>query len=287
MRGALRGVRHPGGGDRHRPTSRSSTRRRARRSRHARDRRAGRADASTPTGSAITPRATTTGPRTRSPLRWALEPLAIPGRRLDRAARGAAIDAEVEAALAEVVATARALAVICSHVRWATPCATALGDRRRVVLLGEDIVDPYGGAFKVTRGLSTDFPERVRTTPISEGAIAGISAGLALAGSGRSPRSCSATSSRSASTRSSTTSPSTRRCTTGRPPARSSSACPSGGGRGYGPTHSQSLEKHFLGVPAPAGRGRVARARPGVRCFARFLQQDARCSTSSTSCSTR
>jgi pyruvate/2-oxoglutarate/acetoin dehydrogenase E1 component len=24
---------------------------------------------------------------------------------------------------------------------------------------------------------------------------------------------------------------------------------PSGGGRGYGPTHSQSLEKHFLGVP--------------------------------------
>ena len=51
-----------------------------------------------------------------------------------------------------------------------------------MVLLGEDIADPYGGAFKVTRGLSTDFPERVRTTPISEGAIAGISAGLALAG---------------------------------------------------------------------------------------------------------
>jgi len=24
---------------------------------------------------------------------------------------------------------------------------------------------------------------------------------------------------------------------------------PSGGGRGYGPTHSQSLEKHFLGIP--------------------------------------
>ena len=29
----------------------------------------------------------------------------------------------------------------------------------RVVLLGEDIADPYGGAFKVTRGLSTDFPD--------------------------------------------------------------------------------------------------------------------------------
>ena len=24
---------------------------------------------------------------------------------------------------------------------------------------------------------------------------------------------------------------------------------PSGGGRGYGPTHSQSIEKHFLGIP--------------------------------------
>ena len=56
------------------------------------------------------------------------------------------------------------------------------------MLIGEDIIDPYGGAFKVTRGLTTDFPERVRTTPISEGAIAGISAGLALAGIAPSPR---------------------------------------------------------------------------------------------------
>jgi acetoin:2,6-dichlorophenolindophenol oxidoreductase subunit beta len=125
----------------------------------------------------------------------------------------------------------------------------ALEDDDRVILLGEDLVDPYGGAFKVTRGLSTDFPERVRSTPISEGAIAGISAGLALAGY--------------------------------RPIAEimfgdflslcfdqivnhiakyeamydGQATCPviirtpSGGGRGYGPTHSQSLEKHFLGVP--------------------------------------
>lgn len=125
----------------------------------------------------------------------------------------------------------------------------ALQDDERVILLGEDLVDPYGGAFKVTRGLSTEFPERVRSTPISEGAIAGISAGLALAGY--------------------------------RPIAEimfgdflslcfdqivnhiakyeamydGQASCPviirtpSGGGRGYGPTHSQSLEKHFMGVP--------------------------------------
>ena len=33
----------------------------------------------------------------------------------------------------------------------------ALSDDPRVVLLGEDILDPYGGAFKVTRGLIERF----------------------------------------------------------------------------------------------------------------------------------
>ena len=61
-------------------------------------------------------------------------------------------------------------------------------------MLGEDILDPYGGAFKVTQGLSTRFPDRVFTTPISEAAIVGMSVGLALRGRPRLPRSCSATS---------------------------------------------------------------------------------------------
>jgi pyruvate/2-oxoglutarate/acetoin dehydrogenase E1 component len=125
----------------------------------------------------------------------------------------------------------------------------ALVEDERVVVLGEDIADPYGGAFKVTRGLTTAFPGRVRTTPISEAAIAGVAAGLALAGY--------------------------------RPIAEvmfgdflalcfdqilnhiskyeamydGKASCPvvirtpSGGGRGYGPTHSQSIEKHVLGIP--------------------------------------
>ena len=50
------------------------------------------------------------------------------------------------------------------------------------VLIGEDLHDPYGGAFKVTAGLSSAFPGRVLSTPISEGAIAGTATGLALAG---------------------------------------------------------------------------------------------------------
>jgi len=59
---------------------------------------------------------------------------------------------------------------------------TALDNDLRVYLLGEDILDPYGGAFKVTRGLSTLFPDRVLTTPISEAAITGVSGGMALRG---------------------------------------------------------------------------------------------------------
>jgi 2-oxoisovalerate dehydrogenase E1 component len=52
----------------------------------------------------------------------------------------------------------------------------------RVVVLGEDLHDPYGGAFKVTAGLSTEFPDRVISTPICEAGIVGCGIGLALAG---------------------------------------------------------------------------------------------------------
>lgn len=52
-----------------------------------------------------------------------------------------------------------------------------------VFLLGEDIADPFGGSFKVTLGLSTEFgTERVRNTPISEEVIVGAALGAALTG---------------------------------------------------------------------------------------------------------
>ena len=38
---------------------------------------------------------------------------------------------------------------------------------RQIILIGEDILDPYGGAFKVSKGLSTRFPKQVISTPIS------------------------------------------------------------------------------------------------------------------------
>jgi 2-oxoisovalerate dehydrogenase E1 component len=52
----------------------------------------------------------------------------------------------------------------------------------RAVFLGEDILSPYGGAFKVTKDLSVIRPERVFSTPISEAAITGIANGLSLNG---------------------------------------------------------------------------------------------------------
>ena len=50
------------------------------------------------------------------------------------------------------------------------------------VLIGEDLLDPYGGAFNVTRVLSTRFPDRVISSPISEAGIAGMAAGMAMRG---------------------------------------------------------------------------------------------------------
>jgi pyruvate/2-oxoglutarate/acetoin dehydrogenase E1 component len=51
-----------------------------------------------------------------------------------------------------------------------------------VVLLGEDI-GVHGGAFGVTRGLLQEFgPARVRNTPVSEAAIAGVAVGAAITG---------------------------------------------------------------------------------------------------------
>lgn len=51
-----------------------------------------------------------------------------------------------------------------------------------VVLLGQDIEDPKGDVFGVTKGLSTEFPARVRNAPLAESTIIGSSIGQAMAG---------------------------------------------------------------------------------------------------------
>jgi pyruvate dehydrogenase E1 component beta subunit len=126
---------------------------------------------------------------------------------------------------------------------------TLLERDERVLLLGEDIADPYGGAFKVSKGLSTRFPDRVLSTPISEGAIIGLAGGLALSGDrpivemmfgdfiGLGFDQIYNFAAKSVSMYGH------------RVPMHMLVRCPVGGGRGYGPTHSQSPQKHFLGIP--------------------------------------
>ncbi len=57
-----------------------------------------------------------------------------------------------------------------------------LASDRDVVLLGEDIEDPKGDVFGVTRGLSTQFPQRVRNAALTESTIVGTCIGQALTG---------------------------------------------------------------------------------------------------------
>jgi 2-oxoisovalerate dehydrogenase E1 component len=125
-----------------------------------------------------------------------------------------------------------------------------------VVLLGEDVEcttsftsGEYGGAFKVTKNLSEIFKGRVKNTPISEAGITGFAIGMAL----QKRKSIveimfgdfvtltidqiiQHASKFSMMFKENLEIPLILRT-------------PMGGRRGYGPTHSQSLEKLFLGIP--------------------------------------
>ena len=58
----------------------------------------------------------------------------------------------------------------------------ALENDPRVLMFGEDIEDPKGGVFGMTRGLSNDFPGRVVNSPLAEATIVGAGVGLAATG---------------------------------------------------------------------------------------------------------
>jgi pyruvate dehydrogenase E1 component beta subunit len=51
----------------------------------------------------------------------------------------------------------------------------------RVMVFGEDVAR-LGGVFRVTKGLSDRFPDRVFDTPLAEGAIVGAALGMAIGG---------------------------------------------------------------------------------------------------------
>ncbi|MEX0325704.1 MAG: thiamine pyrophosphate-dependent enzyme [Puniceicoccaceae bacterium] len=58
----------------------------------------------------------------------------------------------------------------------------ALKASRDVVFFGQDIEDPKGGVFSLTKGLSTRAPEQVFNSPLAESTIFGVAAGVAAYG---------------------------------------------------------------------------------------------------------
>jgi 2-oxoisovalerate dehydrogenase E1 component len=125
----------------------------------------------------------------------------------------------------------------------------ALESDDRVLLFGEDIQGPYGGAFKVTKNLSQIYPGRVRNTPISELSITGIANGLALAGMRPIVEIMFGDFITLAADQWINHAAKFEYMYAGQVVAPMVLRTPMGGKRGYGPTHSQSLEKHLMGVP--------------------------------------
>src|SRR3984957_18487702 len=125
----------------------------------------------------------------------------------------------------------------------------ALAADERVIILGEDVLDPYGGAFKVTHGLSAQFSDRVLTTPISEAGIVAVATGLALRGFRPVVEIMFGDFLFLAGDQIVNHAAKYRAMFNDRVRVPLVIRTPAGGRRGYGPTHSQSLEKHFLGIP--------------------------------------
>ena len=118
----------------------------------------------------------------------------------------------------------------------------------RVVLIGEDLLDPYGGAFKISKGLSTRFPDRVMTTPISEAGLVGVANGMALRGLRPIAEIMFGDFVALAADQIVNHAAKFHGMYNGRVDCPVTIRTPMGGRRGYGPTHSQSLESLLLGA---------------------------------------
>ncbi len=125
----------------------------------------------------------------------------------------------------------------------------AFTDDNTIYLLGEDVLDPYGGAFKVTRGLSSLFPERVITTPVSEAGFVGVATGMALRGLRPVVEIMFGDFTTLIADQVINHLAKFPWMYNGQVSLPMVIRTPMGGRRGYGPTHSQTLEKIFIGIP--------------------------------------
>lgn len=114
--------------------------------------------------------------------------------------------------------------------------------------IGEDISDPYGGAFKVTKGLSTDFPLTVKNTSISESGLIGIAIGMSMMGTKSFAEIMFGDFMTHSFDQLISNASKIHHMYAFQASVPIRVRTPMGGKRGYGPTHSQSLEKHFMGI---------------------------------------
>jgi len=196
------------------------------------------------------------------------DPLVLLARHLDEATVAALKQAAavaladalrmVEASPASMLPTRRE-STTTNPTPWATraePMVKALNrglhaifsEDKSAILVGEDLLDPYGGAFKVSAGLSTVFPDRVYSTPISEAGIVAWSVGASLLGLRPIAEIMFGDFLALAADQIINHAAKYGWVSGGEAPASIVIRTPMGGHRGYGPTHSQCIEKHFLGV---------------------------------------
>ena len=121
-------------------------------------------------------------------------------------------------------------------------------EEKDAIFIGEDIADPYGGAFKVTKGFQDSHPNNVFSTSISEAGLVGMAIGMNLDGHktfaeimfGDFIMNCMDQIVNNASK--------FHHMYGKQIFSDIVIRTPMGGRRGYGPTHSQSLEKFLLGI---------------------------------------
>ncbi len=118
------------------------------------------------------------------------------------------------------------------------------------LLLGEDISDPYGGAFKVTKGLSTKYPDQIIHTPISESGFVGVATGMAYVGFKPIVEIMFCDFITVIVDIVINTASKLDWFSQGKMKGDLMIRTPAGGRRGYGPIHSQNLEKIFFGWPS-------------------------------------
>ncbi len=118
---------------------------------------------------------------------------------------------------------------------------------KNAYVIGEDIMEPYGGAFKVTKGLSAKYPDNVIGVPMCEQGFTALSVGMALMGGWVIEEIMFGDF--ITLTADQLINHAAKFSELYGQELHLAVRTPSGGYRGYGATHSQSIEKLFLGVP--------------------------------------